>query len=270
MCLCWRQLPRRTALQPNHPEALRVLHSLRRGEGNHHLQLLHARRGDTYLGYGICTELNTMLCELLRHLQVPALLATGWVLDEGFLECPDHLFAVAVLNSLQGPCLMPLDGASSTQGPLRPLGRRRPPQGSLAKVAALPAPAGAWSVTGTLRNVDGLEELRQTEGQLLREELERHVAAVRMVLAWKRLSPGAELRAALAGELHEGQRLHTMQQALRQQLPSLEVAGALLRLLAGEYATLTSLPPALEELVSLGLATVHSVPALKVVPRQPD
>jgi hypothetical protein len=248
----------------SHPESKQVLRSLRRGQGNHHLQLLHARRQGDWLGFGMCIELNTMLCELLRHLEVPALLANGWVLDEGFLENPDHLFAVAVLASLQGPCLMPLDASVSQEGPLRSLGRRRPPTSSLARVPALPAPPGAWSASPTLRRVGEGEDLRKLEQQLCQLELKRHLQAVQMVLQWRGVKPGDQLQVALRGDCPQPQRLALLQQTLHEQLPSPEVGAALVRLLSGDYQSLVSLPPAVEELVRLGLAQVQRVPVMQV------
>lgn len=100
---------------------------LGRSGGNHHLTLLHAGADGEHLGRGICYELNTVLLELLRHLGIPSLIATCWVL-EGRADRPDHLIALALLPSPDGPVLLPLDASTGPQGsPLRPLGRREPP-----------------------------------------------------------------------------------------------------------------------------------------------
>jgi hypothetical protein len=101
------------------PDVMAAMRKL--GRGNHHLQLLHASAGDDFLGRGICYELNTMVVELCRHLGVPAMVATGWVLDTGRVDRPDHLFALTVLPSPQGACLYPLDAAVGDGGPRRPL-----------------------------------------------------------------------------------------------------------------------------------------------------
>ncbi|MCA8922165.1 MAG: hypothetical protein KDD82_10180 [Planctomycetes bacterium] len=106
------------------PEVARRRGRLRRGKGNHHLELLHASGDSSYLGRGICYELNLLVCELLRHLRVPAMIATCWVLDGGRADRPDHMVALAVLASDSGPCLLPLDAATGPQGPLRTLGPR--------------------------------------------------------------------------------------------------------------------------------------------------
>ncbi|MFO0576742.1 MAG: hypothetical protein U1A78_22290 [Polyangia bacterium] len=101
------------------PEVKARAARLRPGKGNHHLELLHASADETYLGRGSCFELNMLVVELLRHLAVPAVLAGGWALDLGFLDRPDHLYALAVLYSSSGPCLMPLDATRGPQGPRR-------------------------------------------------------------------------------------------------------------------------------------------------------
>ena len=254
------------ALFTEQPEAAAILSRPHNGRGHQQLDVLHAGRTGDWLGAGICYELNAMLCELLRHLSVPSLLAYGWVLDEGFLEQPDHIFALAVLQSVDGPCLLPLDGTSSTQGPLRQLKRRQPPASPIAKIRPPAAPAGIWSATGTLRPVDSSELVRQQESALLEEELRRHRQALEMVLRRQRRSPSPELAAALARP--NAASMPLLREALRELLGP-EVAAALLRLLAGDYASLVSLPPAVAELVRLELAQVRTVPVLQVLP-SPD
>ncbi len=238
----------------DNPAAQAALRRPHGGTGHRQLEVLHAGGNREFLGSGVCYELNAMLCELLRHLGLPALLASGWVLDEGFLEFPDHVFALAVLQSVDGPCLLPLDGTSSTQGPLRQMKRRTPPNNPMAGVRPPAEPPGIWAVTGPLRQVDESQLLRTEEARLLKEELACYREAVALVL--KRPPPP---QASLA----------ELQTILRQQLPSAEVAAALVRLVAGDYQSLLSLPPAVEELVRLNLAEVETVPVLQVLPKQP-
>ncbi len=246
-----------------HPEAARVLSQPHHGRGHHQLDVLHSGRSADWLGAGICYELNAMLCELLRHLGVPSLLASGWVLDEGFLEQPDHIFALAVLQSLDGPCLLPLDGTSSTQGPMRQIKRREPPANPLASVRPPDAPPGIWSATGTLRQVDSSESIRTQESELLEAELRRYRQAVELVLRRQRRQATPEVQQALRSQ-HPAA-LQVLQSSLREMLAP-EVGAALLRLLAGDYASLVSLPPAVAELVRLELAQVRTVPVLQVLP----
>ncbi|MFN8610273.1 MAG: ATP-binding protein [Vulcanimicrobiota bacterium] len=224
------------------------------GLGHRQLDVLHAGAHADVLGAGACYELNAMLCELLRHLGLPALLASGWILDEGFLEFPDHVFAVAVLQSADGPCLLPLDGTSSTRGPLRQAERRPPPKNPMPSQRPPAQPAGIWGVTGPLRQVDERDLVRSEEAELLQQEL----TCLRQAVAMVSRRPAPE-RASLA----------ELKQVLRQHLPSEEVATALVRLLAGDYHSLLALPPAVEELVRLDLAQVNSVPVLQVLPKRP-
>ncbi|MBN9416586.1 MAG: hypothetical protein J0I12_14170 [Candidatus Eremiobacteraeota bacterium] len=250
-----------------HPEARKALARPHHGRGHHQLEVLHAGRSSDWLGAGICYELNAMLCELLRRLGLPALLASGWVLDEGFLEHPDHIFTLAVLHSVDGPCLLPLDGTSSTVGPLRQFKRRQPPANPITGKPRMPAqPEGIWGVTGTLRPVDSLELMRNEESELLEAELRRYRQAVELVLRRRGLQASPEVARALRqpGLAHLG----VLQASLREMLGA-EVAAALLRLLAGDYTSLVSLPPAVAELVRLELAQVRTVPVLQVLPIDP-
>jgi len=249
----------------DHPEVKKLLARPQGGAGHRQLDVLHASRSQDFLGSGICYELNAMLCELLRHLGVPSLLACGWALDEGFLEFPDHIFALAVLQSVDGPCLLPLDGTSSTEGPLRELKRRQPPSNPMPTISGPPEPPGIWAAKGSLRQVDRREALRSEETRLLQQELQRYALAVEMVLQRQQHRPSEEVKRALSGGLSEAQRLQVLQRGLREMLGP-EVAAALVRLLAGDYSSLASLPPAVAELVRLELAQVRTVPVLQVLP----
>lgn len=109
----------------------RWLKNVSRGRDNVHLAALHAGRDARHLGRGVCYELNVLVCELLRRLAIPAAIATGWTLDRGQLDAPDHLWAMALLPTREGPRWMPLDAASTREG--RPL-------------HAAQRPAGPWRV----------------------------------------------------------------------------------------------------------------------------
>ncbi|MGE0495735.1 MAG: sacsin N-terminal ATP-binding-like domain-containing protein [Vulcanimicrobiota bacterium] len=104
------------------PEVEKARRRLRSGQGNHHLQLLHASADEVHLGRGICYELNLMVAELLRHLELPSLVATCWVFDQGALDRADHLVCLALLDSSSGPCLVPLDACADRRGPRHILG----------------------------------------------------------------------------------------------------------------------------------------------------
>ncbi|MBX9693368.1 MAG: hypothetical protein K2Z81_13355, partial [Cyanobacteria bacterium] len=119
--------------------------------GNHHLELLHASANDKYLGHGICYELNVMVVELLRHLRVPACVAVGWVLDEGVVSIPLHLFALALVPSDNGVCVMPVDGAASENGPILSvrrgnMGPSMPPS-DLVRRPEIPSVGGGWNIS---------------------------------------------------------------------------------------------------------------------------
>lgn len=128
------------------PSVGNFLARLTRGRANEHVAALHSSADSTHLGAGVCYELNTLLCEILRRLGVPAGLATGWVLSDGALSEPDHLWAVAFLRDPRGaPIWLPLDASVTRAGrplrvPKRPPGRFRPPREREVK----PSPVPRW------------------------------------------------------------------------------------------------------------------------------
>ncbi|RYE85694.1 MAG: transglutaminase domain-containing protein, partial [Myxococcales bacterium] len=123
------------------------------GSAHRHLAALHAGRDAGHLGAGVCHELNTLVCELLRRAGVPAALSTGWVLDRGHIDEPDHLWTLALLPSDQGPRWMPLDASLGRDGQPQVVPRR--PAGDLRVTAprpAAPLPAApAWSRSSPAR-----------------------------------------------------------------------------------------------------------------------
>jgi transglutaminase superfamily protein len=136
---------------PSYLEDERVARWLSRathGSGNVHLAALHAGRAGRHLGAGVCYELNALACELLRRVGVPSALASGWVLSGEQVDEPDHLWALALLPSDQGPRFLPLDASSTRHGtPLRVAERPRGPFRAHppSTHAPLPPPP-AWAV----------------------------------------------------------------------------------------------------------------------------
>ncbi|MFN3201075.1 MAG: sacsin N-terminal ATP-binding-like domain-containing protein [Bradymonadia bacterium] len=104
------------------PRHARWLAKVSEGRANVHLAMLHAGRDAHHLGRGICYELNTLACELLRRSGIPAALATGWTFDRGQVDEPDHLWAMALLDSPWGPRWMPVDASTTRSG--RPIHAR--------------------------------------------------------------------------------------------------------------------------------------------------
>ncbi len=127
------------------PELARWLSSLARGRANAHLALLHAGRDARHLGAGVCYELGVLCCELLRRVDVPAAVATGWTFDRGRVDEPDHLWAMALLPSDLGPRWLPLDASTTREG--RPLHASDRPAGPW----RAKAPRGAGKVPGNPR-----------------------------------------------------------------------------------------------------------------------
>jgi hypothetical protein len=134
---------------PSYLEDEGVARWLRRsaeGSRNLHLAALHAGRGGKHLGAGVCYELNGLCCELLRRAGIPAAVSVGWVLSGEQVDEPDHLWAMALLPTAQGPRWLPLDASTTREG--TPLRVPRRPAGAFRRPAAqgtrLP-PAPAWA-----------------------------------------------------------------------------------------------------------------------------
>ena len=121
------------------PEVARWLARRVEGRAHAHVAALHAGADAKHLGAGVCYELNSLTCELLRRLGIPAGIATGWVFTGGAVSEPDHLWVVAFLRDAAGrPLWLPVDASSTRSGrPLRvssrPPGRFRPPADREAK-----------------------------------------------------------------------------------------------------------------------------------------
>lgn len=108
------------------PVVGRWLEGVSRGRHNAHIAAMHAGRDARYLGRGVCYELNSLACELLRRVGVPAAIASGWTMDRGHIDQPDHLWAVALLPTPSGPRFMPIDASSTRDGQPLHAGRRPP------------------------------------------------------------------------------------------------------------------------------------------------
>ena len=178
-----------------------------RGRSNEHIAALHAGGDAEHLGRGVCYELNMLACELLRRAGIPAAIATGWTFDRGFVDEPDHLFAMALLQTAAGPRWLPLDSSTTQTGrPLhaghRPPGNWRPPErgaapppapASMASARTAPARASTRIPIGELVRV--ARYIEDATGRHLgsREELDR---ACRELLRDPQRS--AELAALLA------------------------------------------------------------------------
>jgi hypothetical protein len=149
------------------PELARWLERLTRGRSNRHLAALHAGRDSRYLGRGVCYELNAMACELLRRAGMPAAVATGWTFDRGYIDEPDHMWAMALLATADGPRWLPIDASTTREGRPLHVGRRPPgpwrvPAG---RNRSAPPPSPAWESS---QDVRGYEPEAVPLGDLMR------------------------------------------------------------------------------------------------------
>lgn len=255
------------------PEVEAALARRRPGQGNHHLDVLHASGKGEVLGRGICYELNIMVVELLRQLGVPSLVATGWVLDRGVIHRPDHLFAIALLPSAEGPVMLPLDAATGVQGPIRPtatrsLERREAPSNTFAPV---PSVGGPWS-SASIHNLptqqdleQRLEVLRASEHSSLRAEARGLRELIMYVLAARSMQPDDALLELLEqppGESRE--QLRALRAAASSVLGRGELVEVLLAVSRGDFSEVAVLPAEIRELAALGLVDVQGLSRYQV------
>ncbi|HRI53167.1 MAG TPA: hypothetical protein PLW65_23595, partial [Pseudomonadota bacterium] len=241
---------------------------LPRGQGHHHLELLHLTGDDAVLGYGSCYELNLLIVELLRQLGVPALAAAGWALSDGRIDSPDHLIALAILASSAGPCPLPLDASVGPSGSRRLLEQPRPAlalQGdplpacsvgadAAAGGSAIPAVPGPWSAGTAGSGRPSLQAVLESV-QLGESEREAQTASLlqqAVTRTSERLGyPAPDGSSLLA--LTPEQRSRELRQRLGALLGGEHLIGPLLAVLRGELTQVPTLTPELQSLAALGL-----------------
>lgn len=257
------------------PKVQTQLQRLRAGEGNHALELLFAASGGSYAGRGICYELNVLVVELLRHLNVPSLVAHGWMLDEGQLRWPDHLFALALVPSGAQTVLMPLDAAVSrdfqrlgtrpTEQPgvqdAVPVVRRAPP---------LEPPPGLWTqlarVSPPTSAEDAAAQVQREELTRLQYELQVLRQAHQLLATLGSLPLPPEVGQALNEQdaVQLAERCGQLRRLLVQRLGDGARTAVLLQALRGELGQLKALTPEVQTLVAQGLLEVQTLPMYQV------
>lgn len=117
------QIRARYAYDPSYLESDAHAQRLRmaaQGKTSAHLAALHAGEGGGFWGRGVCYELNALAVEWLRRVGIPAAFCVGWTLERGALSEPDHAWALALLPTVEGLRVWPMDGSSTRDGrPLR-------------------------------------------------------------------------------------------------------------------------------------------------------
>ncbi len=248
------------------PAVQRAARELVPGAGCHHLALLHASAEGSVLGRGVCYELNVLVVELLRHLGIPSLVATGWMLDEGFAARPDHLFALALVPTAAGPCLMPLDASTGPGGHVRPLAGAHPPTVDLQPPPRQPIPmtGGGWAASvlaGPEREATFEEHVHEIHRDV-RAQLDREREALRRVI---RIADAAAGREAdpLRTDYDDVEALRRFALAAVGHRTRLS---AMLAVIRGDYDHAAVVPETVQALVRDGLATVHTYPSYRVRP----
>ena len=256
------------------PEAKHCRVRLKRGRGNHHLELLHACGDERYLGRGVCFELNSMVVEILRHLGQPAAVATGWVFEGPNVTDPQHLFAVAFVQSIYGLCPLPLEAATGEGG--------REMQFSKSEnlntydidrgAADIPEPAGAWTAPvrhNTSQDVDIQEDISSMRRREL-DDLKKKSAVLHMAIELVCDKMGgstprnlSHLRSRPTKELYRD-----IREKLEELLKDDQMAANLLGLLRGEFKNVPRLPKAIHRLEDLGLVSIQEVSYYNVSPNK--
>ncbi|MCH9687034.1 MAG: transglutaminase-like domain-containing protein [Deltaproteobacteria bacterium] len=248
------------------PEVQRAASELRPGVGNHHLALLHASGEGAVLGRGVCYELNVLVVELCRHLGLPAVVATGWMLDEGFAARPDHLFALALVPTVAGTCLLPLDASTGPGGHVRPLAGAEPPTVGVQPPARPPIPdtGGGWtgSVLAGPDREAAIEDHVHEIHRAVRAELDRQRQALRRIIRIAEAAAGRQPDPATLAD-------DDVEQLRRRALAAVGNRDRLLAMLAvirGDYERAAVVPEPVQTLVREGLATVQTYPSYRVRP----
>lgn len=232
------------------------------------------------MGRGICYELNILVVELLRHLGVPALVATCWVLEDGAADRPDHLIALALLDSSDGPCLVPLEASTGPQGARHPLGARRSPhQGTatwgLNQRPGIPSVPGLWSGAQVANlpeeaSLDQrLEAMRGAEHQRLLVERRLLLRAITLVSTIEGKAPVTQIDGmpVETEEMPFEERIERLRQVATEQLRREELVESLLAVMRGEYSDgLPRLDELLLELIRRGLIQVRQAPTHQLWP----
>ncbi|RLB65727.1 MAG: hypothetical protein DRI90_01285 [Deltaproteobacteria bacterium] len=179
------------------PAVARWLARVARGRAHAHVAALHAAADGEHLGAGVCHELNSLTCELLRRASIPAGIATGWVFTGGGLSEPDHLWVNAFLEGPRGePIWVPIDASTTVRG--RPLRVARRPQVRAKKWATerrTPPKQPKWVSSEPARRTERRTEQRTAGGQVGGQRSSSSKRQRRAPCAKKeRRPPRAELR----------------------------------------------------------------------------
>lgn len=273
-CGAWEQARRAEAFVQRHyvydldfrerPAVQRAVRELEPGIGNHHLALLHASGQGPVLGRGVCYELNVMVVELCRHLGLPAFVATGWMLDEGYAARPDHLFALVVVPTVAGPCLLPLDASTGPGGHIRPLAGAEPPAVGLKPPvrAPIPEPGGGWggSVLAGPQREAAIEDHVQQIHREVRAQLEHEREAMRRVIRIADAAAGREEDPSRTGS----DDVRALRRIALAAVGHADRLTAMLAVIRGDFESSAEVPEVVAALVRDGLAKVESYPSYRV------
>jgi hypothetical protein len=275
------------------PAVQKALSRAPRRKGNRHLVALHACSDRSVIGAGICYELNLLVVELLRHLGIASMAATGWVFDGGVVSQPDHLFAVALLEGSNGQLItLPLDAAVSRGGaPERPMQRQRD---MMQRMPTISAPSGVWQSPALSTEHDAeapsaAELLSGEQTRMTRLGLDL-LDCVQLVLQKsKAMSAGGGYRMAAtqpapdtiarseallerlrstdnAGSFYTEEDVVDLHRAAVALLGHPSLVAGLLAVLHGDYGQAASLPAAIRDLARRDLVHVATVSRYQVTP----
>ncbi len=263
---------------------------LKPGRGHHLLSLLHAGADARFLGCGSVAALNLLVVEVLRHLGIPALPATGYRFRDNWLPGPQQIFAVALVGALGGVALLPLD-VSDMQS-LRPTPvAPRPPElpRPTAPIGVIFPPEAAWQVLQSGAkdvNADGEGSTASEEGRTPAVDLVTHAvlppqadATAEKVIAYLRpalrtmarqCSVKPELLDSFKPEMKTAapeDRIRLMQKDLGVLLQNPQLAEAFVNLLRRGSEAAPELAETWRELRKLGLVRVEKLSMFVVEPK---
>jgi hypothetical protein len=249
------------------PEVMEAARRLEKGVGNHHLQQLHAGGNAKILGRGVCYELNILVVEVLRHLGIPALAATCHLHDKGLVERPDHLVALALLESNLGPFVLPIDAASTNAA-----AAAGPRTGAGSVAGTVTGSAGNTTPTRAVPGKPATEVPQKVTETGHQDELALLEQALDLVSRAKRVpNPHVSGTSRTAGT--SGKKPHDAIKRMKAELTGLlgnaNLTTALLAVLRHECREVPTLTPPLRQLQKLGLIDVEKQERFSIALKTP-
>ncbi|MFZ2958159.1 MAG: hypothetical protein WA705_14825 [Candidatus Ozemobacteraceae bacterium] len=245
------------------PRVKRTLEKAKSFGGSLHILAMLAGGDENCLGRGVCYEFNVTLTELLRHLGLPSMLASGWLFDDGYCDHVDHVFTVLLLDTVNGKVLFPLDATSQNSVGTHSQGLKKVEDGLatlLPRVGTVSSPTNrGWEPHPPPSPNQTRIQTQEGSVGLIREAMRR----IKKLVSGQKARILDEALAALNGDPSE-RNMTRARNFMASVLTSEKSVDALIEILAGKKLYHITLPEEFETLVQLGLVKKQEFPAVKL------